>query len=180
MGHKRSKERRSHLKRFASDYINVLSAPNPDALSAYQSRVSTTRGRRDQVEPILNHTWTKPLPQTWSKEGQHTERKAVIERMHRLRGVSADPIGVIKGQLRDQAVHSTSNTYIGVDEFHYRVIFAREGWVIKEFFSGNKFVFVQERYGISKISTVYNGRDAANRAYDSQNILWLHVLKPSS
>lgn len=58
-----------------------------------------------------------------------------------------------------------------VETYHHIVLFRHGDWVIKRFFCGDKYRFVEERYGVAKVSVVYRGRDKAELAYETR-ITW--------
>lgn len=58
---KRKRGKRAHLKRFASDYINVYQGPNPTKLAEYHNAVKTVSGPKNNSEPVLDNSFTRPV-----------------------------------------------------------------------------------------------------------------------
>lgn len=58
---KRQRMRRAHLKRFASDFINVTKAPNPDKIAELHQTVRSTRGPKTNMEPVMENSFTRPM-----------------------------------------------------------------------------------------------------------------------
>lgn len=148
---KRSKQRRAHLKRYASDFINVLKGVNKDAMRAYHDRVATVSGPKNNVNPIKNNTWTKPL-----NPGKVPEKETVIR-------YDVDKIYIPWQNDRAQ----------GIDTYYRAVRLLEHGdWIYDLFCCGDKYIISEKKKGITKLSIIYVGRKRAESAFNSQRIHW--------
>lgn len=57
--------KRKGRKVFPSSYnasrVHVLRIPNPDVIAAYSNAVKTTQGPKNNMEPVLDHSFTRPM-----------------------------------------------------------------------------------------------------------------------
>lgn len=64
MARRKREGKRAYLKRFASDYINTLERVDNERMRTYYERTQTTRGPKNNKEPVLNNTFMQEVPVT--------------------------------------------------------------------------------------------------------------------
>jgi hypothetical protein len=157
-------------KRMAADYVNVHRRVNPDVMKTYQETVLSVTGPKNNKLPVSNNTFTQPIPQTigtlksrdgyngvkfWQPEHifevtQKLEQRAVVTEQGRV-------FQAWQG-VRQQ----------GVIEFNH----VKFSPTLKLFFSGERYYWLEEQYGLVSISVLYRGKEKALDAQKRGKILW--------
>lgn len=171
---KRARIKRTHLQRFASDNINVTKTPNPAFMSQWAGRMYTARGPKHNKEPVQGNTFQQPIPKTKGMEVTSWEG-ADGETLYYPRA----PVTLAKERKReikqlDMLQQSDFRQWITT--FYHIVMWEHGDTVLKLFFSGDKWLFVEETGDFAKRSIFYKGRAAAERAYRYNAIRWQHVI----
>lgn len=183
---KRSRLKRAFPKKYASDYVNVQKGINRDVIAAYHNRVMSVSGPNHNVEPMQGNTFMKEIPKTKGVQRSHfidDGIDTVSNEFNRERfGIKTEakvpPRVIVEKLLRTWR----SERLQGVDEFTtYNKIFEHGDWVIKLFFKGTRYVWVEERYGIARTSIVYSSKARALAAYKDNDICYIksHSLAAS-
>lgn len=64
MARRKSTGKRAYLKKFSSDYINTSEGIDEERMRTYYERTQTTRGPKNNKEPVLNNTFMQEVPET--------------------------------------------------------------------------------------------------------------------
>lgn len=186
---KRNKERRAHLKRYASDYINTTQGPralvtdrtkpgeilgstkkltekekfqntNVDQWFAFQDRVKTTAGPKHDREPILNNTFMQPIPDQKNPFRAKHPKQKVAEQLH-----------VLWQGDRNQGF----DTYNCVAVLHCN---PTTGWKVSLYRNADTY-FIQEEDEKKIKRSIFYTRDKAIRADATSKITWVQVIHKS-
>lgn len=181
---KKRQGKRSHLKRFASDFINVNRGPNPDAMAAYHHRSLSVVGGKSTKLPVFNNTFTQEIPPTKARGTHHIGPDGTIYRVRNL--TPREELAAKQEQRRlDEATFTIETLHLtwqsprhqGNQQFFpYLSLLKLEGYELKLFRSGVKHIFVEERRECTRFSLVYDTNASAMRAYNNNKILWQHKI----
>lgn len=171
---KRARIKRTHLQRLASDFINVTKTPNPAFMSQWAGRMYTARGPKHNKEPVQGNTFQQPVPKTkgivnktWQSEEGGLMRAELAPVTHAKQR---------KQEIKQLAMLQQSDFRQWITTFYHIVMWEHGDTVLKLFFSGDKWLFVEETGDFAKRSIFYKGRAAAERAYRYNAIRWQHVI----
>lgn len=148
---KKKRVKRAYLKRYASDFINVLQGIDQAKLRTYHERVESVSGPKNNVSPIKNNTWTQKVPVS-----------------------KIPPIGRLEAEIKILYNNWNGDRHQGFNTFSaYTTLVNGKHHKIRLFSSNNHFFFEEEKLGVIRRSKIYTGRQRAMWFYDNCRIEWL-------
>lgn len=163
--------RRAHLKKFASDFINVTNRPRSLMLDSTKSdtedhwlnargRVASTTGPKNNKLPIINNTFTQAVPET---------KETLVD----------TPKKEARKLVRKWATEQHGVGRWGIDEFHSLTIAKMGNWILELHFCCNTWLWVEENppgmEGYVRLSCTYSSKKSAELALEHSRIGWEHV-----
>ena len=159
---KRGKIKKSHLKRFASDYINVTARPrflilddikNPnERWFDNHGRVRSTTGPKNNKSVVLNNTFMQAIPETIKPK-----QKATVD--------TRTTLEIVQQVWRD-------TFHQGVNEFHHVDILNHGQWLNRHFFCGDKHFIACQKDKHVRVSKIYRDKEIMMDHYRNKKLIW--------
>lgn len=169
---KRKRTKRLFPRKFASDYLNVLSGVDPVKTAAYEiyqnrARVKTTTGGRANASHVKNNTFMQQIPPTITSvpAGVHMNnpRTAVAKRIDQVKERVVD---VWQGDKHQ-----------GFIEFIRGPLLSDwKGVKVYLWFTGNYYKIIKTGPTFQATSATYTGREQAERVWLSDKIQWIEFV----
>lgn len=140
-------------------------------------------GKKGKRKPQFMKRHITPNTGVLAEYHSHMRSAKRGEIVPRTIGMSAEQLAVkvqIQQMTQVQTLHQLwiSDRHQGLNNFHY-VLHVHPIWGrIKLFFSGARYLWVQEKLGYARLSIEYHGKAAAMRAYDRNRITWIERYTP--
>lgn len=169
---KRNKERRAHLRRFASDYINTNQGPR--ALVTDNSKPGEILGADINNKGVYQNTnvdqWFNYRDRVKSFGEQIPDQRNIMRAKHPKQQVAATLHALWQGE-RSQGLE----TYVCVAVLHYN---PSTEWKVCLYRNANTYFIQEEDKKFIKRSIFYT-RDRALQADESNKITWIDVQHKS-
>lgn len=177
MGKRRSK--RLFPVKYASDYINTnkgIDIVKVDAHQIFQNknRIRSTVGRGAGTTPVLNNTFTQPIPATKHISAYDPEHDVYIPSPRRI---------TLEAKMHSSILSDRSQTFLQNLE-HWTGTLRMSGYVqwnyfkvggLRLYFQGNKWVFVNIVERELFYSKTYDCKATAMEAHKRGKIFWADV-----
>jgi hypothetical protein len=145
--------------------VRVPRIANRDIINAYHERTASVIGRKDRVEPIIDNTFTKVVPQTRGLREPSTDYKIEHDK-------AGNPIVVKTPPAKSVVVERLHLLWQGewkqgIDDFHFIIKAKTANYTLKLFFSGNRYCWVYEADTYFKRSAIFNSKEAAELEFNN-------------
>jgi len=187
--------KKSHLKRYASDYLNVLKGVDPVKVRSYhifnnRQRVASAVGRANEKLPI----------HYYNKDGKFVCENSFTQQIPNTKGIpifgitedgDIYPVGTktprdeYEAKKRSEVVITLDNIHLvwqselrgqGIEEFFGVTILDLEGYKLKLLRSGTRCLWVEEEIGVTRISRIYGTKMRAMKDYEYNRIRWSYTI----
>lgn len=184
---KRKRHKRLFPRRYASDFINTYQGIDQSKVAAYdllnnRQRVANTKGRRDQVEPVLNNTFMQDIPERRKLRAYDDEKKVWIDNP-RSDAVEKKHLELRKEQLHKERKALITSLYATwqsknmqkVVEYSCQILEQIGRYNLCLYFAGTEFILVLETEDTRMISRTYRSREEAMGKKADNKISWIIV-----
>jgi hypothetical protein len=193
---KRRRSKRLFPKNMQANFIPVPRV-DPNKAAAYNAqRSKATSGPSNDVEHKPDNSFMEDVPKTVSRIVVWQHHRTMDPKTGKKRHIPGwyDPVAksfpivdshnlmVVKGKKEERDTQFFYRVWQaergqGIQEFHCRVMEARDNYKFMLFHSGDDYFFVQEVLfkNVRRISVMYKGLSGAAARKDSMNINWIVV-----